>query len=418
MGRWSIAALILNIVIGASVFGLPKETTALLGSLSPFAYLLAGAIVLCIAACFAEVSSYFDQTGGPYLYAREAFGPWLAILVAWLLTLARIASIAAVANLLVPYLAQFLPGLEYPLARAATITVFIWSIAYLNIRGVSAGAATSNLFAWFKVGVLAVFITAGAVFLVAHGATTAAAALNPISASSWFEALLLLIFGYGGFEAALVPMAEAKDPKRDAPIALFTVLGVAIVLYTLVQVVVVYTYPGAPTSSRPLADAAAFSMGSLGPLVIGVGSVISIIGYLVATLLSGPRVVYAFAERGDAPRFLAQVSERFRTPMTAIVMFTAVTWAFALLGTFKYGAMLSAVARLVVYAAVCASVFVFRRRRFEGQRIFGGPVFAALGLMLCGILLARMKPADAVVLGLFVILATLTWLPKRRRSRD
>lgn len=417
MGRWSVAALILNIVIGASVFGLPKELAALLGPLSPWAYLAAGAIILCIAACFAEVSSYFDQTGGPYLYAREAYGPFIASLIAWLLILVRIASVAANANLLAPYLSQFIPALGTPLARAVIITAFLGVVAYLNIRGVKSGALTSDALAWVKVLVLVVFIGAGTYFVVAHGRSAPPSAVQPVTAGSWFEALLLLVFGYGGFEAALVPMAEAKNPKRDAPVALFTVLGLAIVLYTLVQVTVVFTFPGAAASARPLADAAAVSMGHAGPVMIGIGSIISIVGYLVANLLSGPRVIYAFAERGDAPQFLAKTSARFRTPIIAILLFTFCAWVFALLGSFRYGAVLSAVARLVIYAAVCGSVFVFRKRGLSGHLLPGAQLFAVIGIALCLVLLARMKMVEGLVLLAFIAVSTITWAVRRNRLR-
>jgi amino acid transporter len=328
--------------------------------------------------------------------------------------LVRIASVAANANLLVPYLSQFFPGLGTPIARAAVITGFLWGIACLNIRGVKGGALTSDAFAWLKVSVLAIFIGAGVYFVLTHGRSAPPTALQPVTATNWFEALLLLVFGYGGFEAALVPMAEAKNPKRDAPIALFTVIAVAIALYTLVQVMVVLTFPAAATSARPLADAAAVSMGSAGPLIIGIGSVISIVGYLVANLLSGPRVIYAFAERGDAPGLLAKTSVRFKTPIVAIVLFTVCTWFFALFGSFKYGAVLSAVARLVVYGAVCASVFVFRKRGLYGRHVPGGRIFAVVGIALCLLLLARMKMVEAAVLLAFLALSTVTWLARRQ----
>jgi amino acid transporter len=414
MGRWSVAALILNIVIGASVFGLPKETAALLGPLSPLVYLAAGALVLCIAACFAEVSSYFDQTGGPYLYAREAYGAFVGILVAWLMVLVRIASIAANANLLVPYLGQIVPNLDSQIARAIVISVFLWGIALLNIRGVSSGAATSNAFAWLKLGVLVLFVIAGALYVLRNGPSPAPQALHPPTLASWFEATLLLIFGYGGFEAALVPMAEAKDPKRDAPIALFIVIATAIALYTLVQLVVVLTFPGAAMSPRPLSEASLVSLGAAGPTIIGVGATLSITGYLVATLLSGPRVLYAFAERGDAPAFLARTNARYRTPAVAIVLFTLATWILALLGTFKYGAMLSAVARLVIYGVVCGSVFIFRKRVLEGKRLTGAPLFSVVSLGVCVVLLARMRLMEGLVLAFVVILSALTLATNRR----
>jgi amino acid transporter len=331
-----------------------------------------------------------------------------------LLVLVRVASIAANANLLTPYLGQIIPHLDTPLARALIITGFLWTTAALNILGVRNGAMTSNAFAWIKVGVLLLFIVAGAIFWMRHGATAAPQALKPPTLGSWFEATLLLIFGYGGFEAAIVPMAEAKDPKRDAPIAIFSVVGLAIVLYTLAQVVIVHTFPGASTSQRPISEASLVSLGTIGPTIIGIGAALSIIGYLVANLLSGPRVLYAFAERGDAPAFLARTHARFRTPAIAIVLFTIATWVVALGGNFRYGALLSAVARLVIYGLVCASVFVFRKRALAGQRFTGAPVFAILGLAICLVLLTRMGWMEALVLAIFIALSASTYFLRRK----
>ena len=75
MGRMSLTAAIVNGVIGSGIFGLPSAVAALTGAWSPLAVLVAGACVFLVLLCFAEVGSRFDQAGGPYLYAREAFGP-------------------------------------------------------------------------------------------------------------------------------------------------------------------------------------------------------------------------------------------------------------------------------------------------------------------------------------------------------
>ena len=96
LGRWSLAAIILNIVIGASAFGVPGEIASLIGKYGPWAFLIGGLFMLTVGACFAEVASYFDQTGGPYLYARKAYGPFVGICIAWLMCLVRISSIAAI----------------------------------------------------------------------------------------------------------------------------------------------------------------------------------------------------------------------------------------------------------------------------------------------------------------------------------
>jgi len=120
IGRWSLAALTINCIIGSGVFGLPSVIAGTLGNASPFAWLFAAAATGLVMACFAEVASRFDQSGGVFLYTRTAFGRTSGIAVAWLGLLARLTAIAANANLFVVYLAEFgpeqvlhFPGLSY-----------------------------------------------------------------------------------------------------------------------------------------------------------------------------------------------------------------------------------------------------------------------------------------------------------------
>src|ERR1700676_4563198 len=107
IGRWSLAALMINTMIGSSIFGLPSLIAAHLGRFSPAGYLVAFAGVAVIAACLAEVASQFQEAGGPYLYARAAFGPFVGIQIGWLTWLARISAASAVANLFLSYLTRF-----------------------------------------------------------------------------------------------------------------------------------------------------------------------------------------------------------------------------------------------------------------------------------------------------------------------
>src|ERR1700688_4554918 len=107
IGRWSLVALVVNLIIGSGVFGLPSVVAGLLGRASVLAVLLAGAAIAIVMACFAEVASQFTDPGGPYLYVRVAFGRLLGIQVGWLTWLVRIAACAANANLFVVYLGEF-----------------------------------------------------------------------------------------------------------------------------------------------------------------------------------------------------------------------------------------------------------------------------------------------------------------------
>jgi amino acid transporter len=168
IGRWSLVALIINTMIGASIFGLPALIAARLGKWSPLGFLAAFAGIAVIAACMAEVASQFQEAGGPYLYARVAFGRFLAIQNGWLTWLSRIAAVSAVANLFITYLSEFFPGVKAPMVRAAILTILIGFLAAVNYRGVTGGNWVSNFFTVTKVTLLAFFIVAGLAALLLH----------------------------------------------------------------------------------------------------------------------------------------------------------------------------------------------------------------------------------------------------------
>jgi len=129
IGRWSLAALMVNILIGGGIFGLPSTVAGILGGQSPIAYLIAAAGIGIIAACVAEVASRFQQAGGPYLYAKTAFGRFLGLQTGWLLWLTRISAAAAVANVFIDYLSGFWPQAKEPAVRPVILTILIGCLA-------------------------------------------------------------------------------------------------------------------------------------------------------------------------------------------------------------------------------------------------------------------------------------------------
>src|SRR5438309_6899481 len=146
IGRWSMAALIVNCVIGSGVFGLPSVLAGLLGRASIIAVLLAALAVSVIMACCSEVASRFTETGGPYLYAQAAFGRFMGIQVAWLVWFVRLTACAANANLFIIYLGEFWPQATKPLAKVVILTALLGILAAINFFGVRAGTRVSTSF--------------------------------------------------------------------------------------------------------------------------------------------------------------------------------------------------------------------------------------------------------------------------------
>src|SRR5712664_4364753 len=172
IGRWSLAALAVNSIIGSGIFGLPATVAGLLGKRSVVAVLIAGAAAGVIMACFAEVASQFTQAGGPYLYARAAFGRLVGIEMGWMLWLVRLAAPAATANLFVIYCGEFWPHAKEPLPRFLVLTFLYGVLTLINYRGVRASTQVSNVFTVAKLVPLFVVAVAGAFYLMAgHKAT-------------------------------------------------------------------------------------------------------------------------------------------------------------------------------------------------------------------------------------------------------
>jgi amino acid transporter len=413
IGRWSLTGLVLNSIIGSGIFGLPSVVAGLLGRAGIYAYLIAAVGIGVIMACFAEVASQFREAGGPYLYARTAFGRLVGIQMGWLAWLVRLTASAAAANLFAIYLAEFWPQAKDPFARALVLTVFVGVLAAVNYRGVEAGARFSSVFAVAKLLPLAVFICVGLFFV--GQAKPAEVAAPP---GAWLEAVLVLIFAFGGFEAAMMPMAEAKDPRRDAPFALFTGLVICAIVYTLIQLVVQGVLSSPAGTDRPLAAAARQFLGPAGAVLLTVGALVSLYGYLSGQMLNAPRLTYALAERGDFPAFFAAVHSKFRTPHVSIATFAVLVWALALAGTFRWNVTLSALARLFTYGLVCAALLVLRRKQPDAAafRLPGGQILAVLGIAFSLVLVSRMGRNELMILIATAAVALLNWAWVRRRG--
>ena len=417
IGRWSLFALMVNLTIGAGIFGLPAAAAGILGRQSPFAYLIAAAGMAVIAACVAEVASRFQQTGGPYLYAKVAFGRFVGLQTGWLLWLTRVSSAAAVGNVFIDYLAGVWPYAKEPLLRVAILTILIVGLAVINIRGVKMGAQVSNFFTAAKILPLLILVAAGLWFLHSSGSPVPSV-VESHPAGNWLSAVLLLIYAFTGFESALIPAGEVKKPARAIPVALLTSLPLVATIYFLVQVVVVHTVANVAQSARPL-SAAAYVLGrSTMARIVVLGALLSTFGSLSANMIATPRVTFAFAEQGDFPRWFAKIHSRYQTPYISILVFSVLLWVLAVLGTFRWNATLSAISRLFAYIVTCAALPMLRKKfpTQESFRLPGGVVFAVVGILFALLLASRMGKAELIALAITAALAFLNWLAVRRNT--
>lgn len=385
--RWDLVAVAINGIIGAGIFGLPASVYKLIGTYSLIAFVVCALVVTLIILCFAEVGSRFEETGGPYLYAREAFGETVAFEVGWLIWLARITAFAANCNLMVSYLSYFWQPANSTWPRAIIIVLVVVSLASINILGVRQAAIASNFFTVGKLIPMLIFIAAGLVFLnpqaFAFGARPSAGAFS--------QSVLLLVYAFTGFEMAAIPAGEIKDPRKDLPRALLIAIGVVAIVYILIQIVAIGTLPELANSPKPLADAGQRFLGTAGGALISAGAIISIVGNLNIILLSGSRVPFAVAEQQQLPAFLGKVHRRFFTPHVSIAITATIMLLLTLRSSFVAALAISAIARLVTYAATCLALPVLRARGNVGLPLF------------------RVRGGSIIAIGTLILIAWLLW---------
>ena len=419
--RWDLVALIINSMVGAGIFVLPARAFGLIGPYSLAAFIICALVVALIILCFAEVGSRFKETGGPYLYAREAFGPAAGFQVGWMFWLARLTSSATNCNLLVVYLGYFWPEATTGGWRAAIVTAVIVSLTAVNYVGVRDATVVSNIFALGKLLPLLLFIAVG-LFYVSPQNFSAAALPD---GGSFSTAVMLLVYAFTGFENASVPTGEVHDPRRNMPVAILIAVGIVAALYISIQAVCVGTLPTLATSERPIADASRVFLGAAGASIIVAGAIVSIIGNLNAGVLTTSRLPFAMAERAELPAALSATHSRYRTPHVSILLTSALLLALTLSSSVIYALTLSTIARLLAYAATCLALPVLRRRKDAPPALFRvrwGVGVALAALLLCAWLLSQSTGREArdaviaIVAGL-VVYAAFSLNRRRRNSK-
>ncbi len=390
LGRWDLTAIAINLVIGTGIFILPAEVAGLIGSFSIFAFILCAVIVGLIVLCFAEVSSRFQSTGGMYLYAKDAFGPVVGFEVGWLYWVVRVATFAANCNALLIYLGFFFPTVGEGWPRIAVITSVIGLITLVNLLGIRESAIMTNLFTVGKLLPLLLFVAVGMFFVQPANFNFAPG----LEYDKFSLAILPLIYAFVGFEAAVIPAGETKDPKKNLPFALLTALAIVTVLFILIQIVAIGTLPGLAESKRPLADAAGQFIGPFGATFIAFGALISILGNLNGGFLASSRLPFAMAEQNDLPGILAKTHSKFKTPYVSILITSIVILVLTIQTSFYKAVAIAVITRLLVYATTCIALPVFRRRKDAPVAEFKAPfgVLAAfVSLALIGWLLLQVK---------------------------
>lgn len=417
LGMGGIWLLVVNGLVGAGIFGLPSGAARLAGEYSSLIYILCALLILPILLSFAELASYFRGTGGPIRYTTEAFGSFVGFQTGWLFYVARMVSYSANTLLLVDSIGYFWPGATHGLTRVALLAGVYGGLMTVNVIGAVRAIRSLAVLTVLKFAVLGLLVVVG-IAVLGGGVLPHVGGGLPDEANIG-AAAVLLIYAYVGFESAVVPAGEARNPARDMPRALLLGLGLVAVLYLLIQLVSSAVVPDIANSTTPLLDTAAALLGPVGAGVLMLGVVASVGGNLLGTIFSVPRLTYSLALDGSLPPWFARVHPRFLTPANSIIFFGVLSFFIAVFGSFIWLAAAAAVSRLLMYILSCAAIPVLRPRYAspEGFVLPLGYLIPALGVLASCWLMFHVSMDSFILTAAFVVAGTGLYAYERAQQR-
>jgi basic amino acid/polyamine antiporter, APA family len=418
IGPLALAASIVNLTIGAGIFGLPADTAATLGATAFVAYLLCALMMGLIVLCMAEAGSRVSLTGGLYAYVEVAFGPFVGFLAGFLLWMVLTFAMAAVGTLLMANLGALVPAVASHAASAAVLVGIYAVFATINILGVERGARVNSAITVAKMLPLLVLL-AGGLFAIDPDNLVV---VQPPELSTLARSSILLIFAFAGIEAALVPSGEVKDPARTVPRALLIAMVLVTLLYTGLQFVSQGVLgPALATSKTALADAAGVALGGWGRTLLLVGAVISMVGHAGGMILATPRMLFAFARDGFLPSAVARLHPVYRAPVVAILVQCTIVLALAITSTFERLAVLANLSILVLYGACCLATWQLRRRDVRAGgvpfRVPAPAVVIALACLVIGWMLTSVTSGEWAAFAIALAIAAAMYAVRRPRER-
>lgn len=388
MGLWMATALVVGNMIGSGVFLLPASLAAAAGPISIVAWVFTGIGAMLLALVFARMSGVLPNTGGPYVYARRAFGDFVGFQTAWGYWIAAWAGNAAITVAFVGYLAVFWPAVGTNNLLGALIGIgLIWLLTAVNIIGVREGAMVQMVTTVLKFVPLAVIGIVG-LFFVKGGNYTPFAPHGTGSAIS--AAAPLTLWAFIGLESAAVAAGEVRDPEKTIPRATVIGTGLATLVYILSTVAIMGIIPTGElaNSSSPFADAAGQIFGGGWDKVFALVAMAATFGALNGWILLQGRVPLAAAEDGLFPKEFARVHGERRTPVFGLVVSSVLLSALMLMNytkglvdAFTFVLLLATLTTLVPYAyAAAAQAYLYftEPELFERKRFVRDTVIAAL----------------------------------------
>ena len=402
IGKLGVAALAINGLIGAGIFALPSAAADIAGQFSPWMFLLCSVLMATILLCFAQLSAGFDDNGGPVAYTEKAFGHQVSFQTTWLLYVGRVTALAANANALVFYLSQFMPILSTPLYKGIAIVFILLLLGGINIVSAVKAMRFINAITLIKIVPLLLFIAFGLPYLTSDIFNLSA--FNDVKDID--GALLLLVYAYIGFEGAVVPAGETKNPKKQIAIALIGTLLATSVIYFFIQWVSISALGDLSNTKTPMSDVANITMGQAGLILMTLAAVFSISGNLTVVIFTASRMTQSLSKLGQLPKWFEKSHPVQNSPTNSTYFLVFLAGVLAVTGNFVWLAIISSLARLIGFMISIAALFKLKKQFEENGHWFlpFGSLIPVVSLGVCIWLSAQASQNSWLMTGLFVVL--------------
>ena len=389
LGLFNAVTVLVGVTIGSGIFRVPATVAAQLHAPGPVivCWVAGGLIALFGALTLAELAGALPRSGGIFAYLFESFGPLPAFLFGWTeLAVIRASALGATATIFAEYLGYFVPLTPLQIRYVAALAIVI--IGAMNYIGAQRAAAVMN------VATAAKYLAVLALGVLAFTAPTGSAShFSPLwGTGSHFSlmasALIPVLWTYDGWADLSFMGGEVRDPQRTLPVALILGTVCVMLVYLTVNFGFLYLLPLADMSGAKLIAATAAQhiplFGGWGAGIVAAVVVVSAFSGLNGSMMTGPRIFYAMAERGLFFRGVARVSPRFHSPSVAIWLATALGVVYVLQNDFAQLADRFILGIWPFYALSVAGVFVLRRTHPDlprPYRVLGFPVVPGLFLL-------------------------------------
>jgi len=407
LGLGSAVAVLVGTTIGSGIFRVPAGVAGTLGVPGPVivAWVLGGVVALAGALTIAELAAALPRSGGVFTFLLETFGPLPAFLFGWSeLTVIRASALGAIATIFAEYLGYFLHFDPPTVRRVAAAAIVV--IGCLNYAGVRAASAVMN------VVTVAKFAAVALLGLLAFTASEGSAAhftplwTGGLPLSLIATALVPIMWTYDGWADLAFLGGEVRDPGRTLPRALILGTAAIVAVYLLLNAAYIYVVPLPEMAASKLVAATAAEriplLGGAGGAVVSALVMVSCFGTLNGSMMTGPRIFFAMADRGLFFPAIARVSPRFQSPSVAIGLATVLGVVYVLFNDFQQLADKFVLGIWPFYALAVAGVYVLRRTRPglpRPYRTLGYPVTPAIFLVASVGMVANALATDPVNTG-------------------